>query len=79
MSGHLLYWVSIDFSTDHQVVRCVTLPRQTYTEFDGPFDTMAEAKDHIRWACAGEREGISDKLNWWMSVKVADCPIVGLE
>ena len=80
MSDLQEYWVDIDFSMDHCIVRCDGNP-SFYSEYDdryfsGPYPTLMEAKAHIRLVSRINREAISDKLNYWMERTVADIPIV---
>ena len=76
MSDLTPYWVSIDFSTDHQIVRCGGNPsfHSHYLDcyFSGPYPTLTEAKQVIRLATRLNREAISDKMNYWVERAVAD-------
>lgn len=80
MSDLLSYWVDIDFSTDHAIMRCDGNP-SFYSEYDdryfsGPYPTLAEAKAEIRLASRLNREAISDRLNYWMERTVSDIPVL---
>ncbi len=80
MSERLPYWVDMDFSSDHSIVRSARNPAFS-PEYDdryyvGPYPTLTEAKDHIRLVSRVNREAISDKLNYWMERTVADIPVL---
>ncbi len=76
----LPYWVDIDFSTDHQIVQGDGNPsfHSGYLDgyFSGPYPTLADAKQHIRFVTRLHREAISDKLNYWMERTVSDIALV---